>query len=183
MGFLSDVGNALFGGSQKEAGRIQSEGFEKGIAEQRRQFDLSRTDLAPFLQGGLQGQSMLLNLLQQPGSFTQDPGAQFALQQGVKARDRSAAARGGLGAGAHLKDLERFGQGLASQQFNNRIQQLLQLAGGGRQVAQSQAQLGQQSSSNIANLMGQAAGAQAAGVVGQGNALRGLIGAGIGAFL
>lgn len=49
--------------------------------------------------------------------FQQDPGFQFRLQQGEQAINRAAAARGGRVSGRTLKELQQFGQGLASQEF------------------------------------------------------------------
>ena len=46
-----------------------------------------------------------------------DPGFQFRFDQGLQAIERSASARGTLGTGRTLKELTRFGQGLASQEF------------------------------------------------------------------
>lgn len=78
------------------------------------------------------GTGLRLNSLlnQQPGlspyepqslseGFDVDPGYQFRLQQGEEGIERSQAARGGRFGGAALKELERFRQGLASQEFNN----------------------------------------------------------------
>ena len=44
----------------------------------------------------------LLQLFQDPGSFSLTPGSQFAFDQGISALDRSAAARGQLGSGNQL---------------------------------------------------------------------------------
>ena len=58
------------------------------------------------------------------------PGYQFQLQQGLQALERSAAARGGLLSGGTGKALERYGQGLASsnyqQTYNNMLGQYQQ---------------------------------------------------------
>ena len=54
------------------------------------------------------GQSMLL-----------DPSYQFRLEQGQKALDASAANRGTLRTGSHLKDTVGYGQNFASQEYGN----------------------------------------------------------------
>jgi hypothetical protein len=51
--------------------------------------------------------------------FETDPGYAFRLSEGMKALDRTAAARGGLLSGATLKGAQRFNQGLASQEYEN----------------------------------------------------------------
>lgn len=49
----------------------------------------------------------------------EDPGYQFRLEEGAKALERSAAARGVLRTGGTLKDLLSYGQDLASQEYEN----------------------------------------------------------------
>lgn len=51
--------------------------------------------------------------------FQQDPGYAFRMQEGLKALDRQAAARGGLISGAALKAAQREGQNMASQEYTN----------------------------------------------------------------
>jgi hypothetical protein len=51
--------------------------------------------------------------------FKTSPGYGFRLKQGVDAIDRSAAARGNLLSGATLKGVQRYGQDLASNEFQN----------------------------------------------------------------
>ena len=69
----------------------------------------------------------LNTLLQNPGSVTSTPGYQFAYNQGLEAVNRTAAAKGQLGSGNRLYDLTKFGQGLASQTYNNTVSQLTNL--------------------------------------------------------
>jgi hypothetical protein len=51
--------------------------------------------------------------------FRKDPGYDFRLSEGIKALDRSAAARGGLLSGAQLKGLNRYNQDYASNEYQN----------------------------------------------------------------
>lgn len=51
--------------------------------------------------------------------FQADPGYQFQLAEGEKARNRFLSSRGLYNSGRAGKELERFGQGLASQEFGN----------------------------------------------------------------
>lgn len=51
--------------------------------------------------------------------FEKDPGYQFRLDEGNKAINSSMSARGGLLSGAALKALQKYGQGFASNEFNN----------------------------------------------------------------
>jgi hypothetical protein len=51
--------------------------------------------------------------------FQEDPGYNFRLQEGAKALDRSAAAKGGLFSGGTLKALTQYNQDFSSNEFNN----------------------------------------------------------------
>ena len=102
---------------------------DASIAEQRRQYDLSRADYAPYLTAGTGAVNQLAAGIAPGGQFASttpfdfqysaDPGAAFRMSEGVKALDRSAAARGGLLSGATLKGVQRYGQDLASQEYQN----------------------------------------------------------------
>jgi hypothetical protein len=132
----------------------------------------------------------------QPGDLTQiaakaletSPGFQFRLGEGMKALERSAAAKGTLLTGGTLKGLTRYAQDYASNEYGNqyarlfgeqgqRYNQLFGLSNLGLQAAGQQANTG----SSYANLYGdltrsqatggqdlitQGANAQAAGTVG-----------------
>ena len=51
--------------------------------------------------------------------FNADPGYAFRLSEGMKALERSAAARGGLLSGSTLKGISRYGQDMGSQEYQN----------------------------------------------------------------
>jgi len=122
--------------------------------------------------------------------FTADPGYAFRMSEGMKGLERSAAARGGLLSGSTLKGVQRYGQDLASQEYQNAFNRyqtartntlnpFASLAG----VAQSSANtltgaagtLGGQIGSNIIG----AGNAMAAGQVGSANAIAQGVGQGI----
>lgn len=124
-----------------------------------------------------------------PAMFAQgkDPGYQFRLSEGMKALDRSAAARGGLLSGGTLKGIQRYGQDMASQEFTNAFNRYQAermgtlnpyqaMAGQGQSTATTIGNMGM----NYANQAGEAyqgaANARASGYVGQANALTGAIG-------
>jgi hypothetical protein len=114
--------------------------------------------------------------------FEEDPGYQFRKEEGMRGVEGSAAARGGLLSGAALKAIQKYGQGLASQEYGNAYQrytgdqtnQYNRLAGmvntgqgATNQVQNAAAQYGANTASNNAAL----GNAQAAGSIGQANAL------------
>jgi hypothetical protein len=96
----------------------------------------------PYTGLGSTGVSQLQALLADPSSIRSTPGYDFTMGEGVKALDRSAAARGRLNSGAQEKDLIRFGQGTADQTYGNTFNRLLQLVQGGQ--AATGAQVGTQ---------------------------------------
>lgn len=57
--------------------------------------------------------------------FEADPGYQFRMSEGVKALERSAAARGLLSSGATLKGITQFGQNAASAEYENAFSRYL----------------------------------------------------------
>jgi hypothetical protein len=114
--------------------------------------------------------------------FQQDPGYAFRQAEGMKALERSAAARGNLLSGSTLKGVQRFGQDLASQEYQNafnryqveraaRLNPLQSLMGSGQSAANvmtgAAGQMGQNEASNLYN----AGQARASGYVGSANAL------------
>ena len=125
-----------------------------------------------------------------PEMFKTDPGYAFRMSEGMKALERSAAARGGLLSGATLKGAQRYGQDLASQEFQNAFnryqiartntlnpyQALAGTAQTSANVLGGQAgQLGQYLGSNIIG----GGNAAAAGQIGSANAIVGGVGQGI----
>lgn len=114
--------------------------------------------------------------------FMTTPGYEFRVEEGIRALDRSAAARGGLGSGGYGRDLERFGQGIATEEFRHYADRLGDLAQRGQAAAGQTASAGMQSSGNIVNALtsgaraqgdylSQAGTARASGYVGAANAL------------
>jgi hypothetical protein len=82
--------------------------------------------------------------------FETSPGYQFRMDEGSKALDRSAASRGLLRSGAHQKAITAFGQGIASEEYGNYMDNLLAVSGLGGQAASS-------GNNTAANLTGNAA--------------------------
>jgi hypothetical protein len=117
----------------------------------------------------------LNNLIQNPDSVRALPSYQFDQQEGQRAIDRSAAARGMDASGRTLKDLTRFGTGLADQTYGNQLTRLLGIDQQG--FSQGMQALGAQNGAYGAGLQGQY-GARAtayngdmasAGTIGQGD--------------
>jgi hypothetical protein len=116
--------------------------------------------------------------------FQADPGYGFRLKEGMKALERSAAARGGLLSGATLRGVQEYGQDLASQEFTNafnryqaeraaRLNPLQSLAGMGQTTAANVATQAGQLGQNIGSNLIQGGAARASGYMGMANAASG----------
>ncbi len=82
-------------------------------------------------------------------AFFQSPGYQFRQDEGIRAIDRSASARGQLMSGGTLRELQRYGQGLASSEFGNYANRLSAIAGIGQTAAFGGGQLGAQAAGQV----------------------------------
>lgn len=191
------LGAAIIGGTQllsgllgakasEDAARIQADASLAGVDEQRRQFDIGRSDMAPYRTAGAGALIKLQDLINSyrpydGAELESDPGYQFGLREGRAAIEQSAAARGGLFSTNTLRDLARFGTDYASTMFDRRMQsrlgeraqrhnEIAGLSGTGQTVAMGGAQLGEQNASTIADLIGSGAAASAAGRIGSANA-------------
>lgn len=176
FGLVKDVTGSKAAGKAAEAAASAQEGAAlAGIAEERRQFDVSQEQAAPFREAGvgaLGQQEALLGLSGQEAQqqafagLTESPGQQFLRQRQEKALLRNAAATGGLGGGNVLTALQQQATGFAQQDIQNQFGRLGQLAGQGQVATTNIAQLGGQTASNISNLTGQAGAARASGILG-----------------
>lgn len=188
MDLLSSLGlvGSLFGGRQqsKSAGKAanaQLQAAREALALQEKMYNQSRTDQMPWLnvgRGGLTELAALFGLdangnpTNKPidySKFMNLPDYQFALQEGTKNLDRSAAARGALYSGGYGQDLTKYSQGLASQNFNNYRNGLAGLAGVGQTASQSLSSLWQNYANQGGNYLMAAGDARANGYANQGN--------------
>jgi len=169
------VGGALISSSASRSAASQSADAATRASElQAEQAAQARADLAPWRATGEKANnrlSQMLGLDGQASNFaSEDPGYAFRLAEGQKQVDNSAAARGSTLSGGALKALQKYGQGMASQEFQNSYNRLSGLSTQGQNSAAGQAsqsmQFGAQQGANT-----RAAGdAMAAGTIGQGNA-------------
>jgi len=133
MGASDAADTAAQASGQASAASIEEQRrqYDLNRAEQRRQYDINRADQAPYLTAGTGAVNRLAAGVGYGGEFgattpfnfqydpNADPGTAFRMSEGIKALDRSAAARGGLLSGATLKGVQRYGQDLGSQEYNN----------------------------------------------------------------
>ena len=261
------IASGLLGSSaSKSAANAQAGATQAGIDEQRRQFDITREDMMPWLDTGRSSLSTLADYLgltvpgnngpaptraqfttpgatqykyqsgympgmrsvstspstfdqagydsalskynapqQQSGNFGSllkpftgeslynEPGYQFGLAEGEKGIDRAMRARGSFDSGSALKALLRFNEDYAGTKYNdafNRNQaqnssiynMLSGVSGTGQTTAAQVGQIGSNSATNIASLLGEQGNARAAGIVGGANAWNNAIGQGLNAY-
>lgn len=103
--------------------------------------------------------------------FQKTPGYDFQLGQGLDAIDNSAASRGNVFSGATMKAAQTFGQGLANQEYGNYLNRLTGLAGSGQAAAGNAANAGANFAAGTGNALANLGNAQAAGYIGQANAI------------
>lgn len=107
-----------------KAANISAQGTREALALQQRMYEEGVARQQPWLQAGQGALNQLVPLAtnyQRFGmnQFQADPGYAFRLSEGMKALERSAAARGGLLGGATGKALQRYGQEMGAQEYMN----------------------------------------------------------------
>jgi hypothetical protein len=204
IGAAASVGGGLIAASgAKKAAKAQTKAAETAAAQQERMFQRQEELQRPFREGGLTAQAELMKLLGLGGDttapgygsmtkqfgmdqFQQDPGYAFRQSEGMKALERSAAARGNLLSGSTLKGVQRFGQDLASQEYQNafnryqveraaRLNPLQSLMGSGQSAANVMTGAAGNLGQGLAGSELAAGQARASGYVGQANALAGAL--------
>lgn len=159
----------------------------ENVALQRELALQQREDFAPWRDVGEQALNQLWEGVQS-GQFktgaidvTKDPGYQFRIDEGIKARDRSAAARGKLVSGAQDKALTRYAQNYASDEYarayardadekNRQFNILNTMSNQGQASAAGQASSSAQLATNTGNILSRSASVQNQALVNQGTA-------------
>lgn len=164
-------GASLIAGSK--AAKAQKNAANAQIAEQRRQYDQDRADWAPWRATGESALARLNNEMKAGATtaFSKTPGYDFRLSEGVKAAERSAAARGRLGSGATMKAVQRYGEGLASDEYGDWWNRNAGLAGVGQAATSATSAAGQNATNNITNAIGAAGNARASSYANTGSAI------------
>lgn len=204
------AGAGIYGSNR--AARSQERAANRAADTQTAMFERQVELQEPFRQAGLSAQNRLLTLLGLEGGeagapdfgrygrdfgmsdFTADPGYGFRLNEGMKALERSAAARGGLLSGATLRGTQRFGQDLASTEYQNAFNRFYAMRNAQLNPLQSITGAGQTSTNVLTGAAGDvgrgvagaqmgAGAARASGYVGGVNALTGALQSGLGNYL
>lgn len=172
--------------SANKAANAQKKAGDQQLALARETRDLTRADLAPYVQSGDLGQAAYLNTLglgaapmvdgKQWGGYEQSPGYQMQLRQGTDSAMSAAMATGQGASGRTLQDLNAFGQGLAAQDFGNFQNRLAALGQGGAAAASLQANNNTNYAELGTNALAGIGNARSAGAIGVGNAFSNMMG-------
>src|SRR5690349_4486046 len=100
----SVLGGVLGGKNANKATHAQVDAANKALDLQKQMFEEGRADLAPWRDAGGQAITGGLAMLQPGYDYTASPGYQFRLDEGNRAIQNSAAAKGMLMSGGTLKD-------------------------------------------------------------------------------
>ena len=177
------VTSAVVGKSAADkAARSQEQAAQLSADAQERMFNKQVELQEPWRQAGMNALAQIGGGFTGKVDLTQDPGYAFRLAEGQKALERTAAARGGLLSGGAMREAQRYGQGMASQEYQNAYNRALtqyntlaSLANIGQTSAGQMSSEAGQYGANIGNLMyGAGTGAaqtRASGYLGAANTL------------
>ncbi len=191
------IGGAVNSDAARRGADAQRDAANNANAVSERQYDQTRADQKVWREagekaiGGMQDAGFQKDFSM--ADYQADPGFQFRMQEGAKALEGSAAARGSLHSGATLKALTRYGQDQASNEYQNaynrfnsnadrRFNRLASLAGIGQTANNQVGQAGQNMANQVGSNMMGAGNAQAANYMAQGNAINQGIGGATNAF-
>jgi hypothetical protein len=162
------VGSALLSSNAaSKAAKTSAAASDRAGDVQREMFERNVELNAPFREAGVNALNKLVPLTEYQNfgmdQFQQDPGYAFRMSEGMKGLERSAAARGGLLSGGTLKGIQRFGQDMASQEYQNafnrygiererRLNPLQSLAGVGQTTSQQLGAAGTQFANTMGNI-------------------------------
>jgi len=137
----------------------QAAATQRGIDAQERMFERQNELQEPFRQAGIGALNKLIPMSDYTkfgmDQFQADPGYGFRLSEGMKALDRTAAARGGLLSGSTLKGAQRYGQEMGSQEYMNAFNRYQTERNAQLNPLQSLAGLGQTSTNALSGMAGQ----------------------------
>ena len=122
------------------------QGQDEATVEQRRQYDQTRADFAPWREAGVNA----LNQLEDPlENFYASPDYEFRRSEGLRDVGNIFAARGG--GGNAMKALTEYSSNLASGEFGNWFNRLFGMSEAGRGAQGTVAHAGANAANNIGN--------------------------------
>jgi len=173
------IGSSMQASAASSAAGIQSGAAEKGIEEQRRQFDALQTLLKPYTEAGvpaLEQQQALLGLkgpeAERAAIERISGGERFQelSRQGEEALLQRASATGGLRGGNIQAALGQFRPQLLNQLIDEQYGRLGGMTTLGQRSAAGVGAAGMESGTNVSNLLSQEGAARAGGELGEARA-------------
>jgi len=174
--------------SANQASDAQQKAAANAARIDEKKFQQIRTDLAPYRDTGASALAKYADSLglngqaardQFQADFRTDPGYEFSFDEGTRAVQGSAAARGGLLSGGAMRALTRYGQGLADQQYGSYLDRYMNLAGLGQNAAAQTGNFGAMSAARQGQYALDAGAAKAGGYLGAAQGVNGAISNGL----
>lgn len=188
------AGGALLGGAMSSSAASKAAKAQRNAANQasqisKDQFAQTRADLAPYRDAGANALTRYADASGVNGAdkrmasfadFRADPGYEFQMSEGLRGVQGSAAAGSlGINGGGVLKALQRYGQGVADQGYNNYLTRFQNLASLGQNAAAQTGNFGAAAAQQQGQFAMDAGAAKAGGYLGQANAWNGAINSGL----
>jgi len=149
MGLFDFVGDILGAPGEGDINR----GTNEGLGLSKEQFNIARGELQPFIDfGKTQGMEGLKSLMASPSSITETPWYQFSMSEGLRGLQNKALAGGKFFSGQTTRDVLKFSQGLASQEYGNEFNRRFSLAQLGQSSAGALAGASVQTGNTLATL-------------------------------
>jgi hypothetical protein len=156
-------------GAARDAAQTANAAADRDLALRTRMYEEDVARQEPWRKAGVTALNKLTPLATEytpfgMQQFQQDPGYAFRMSEGMKGLERSAAARGGLLSGGMLKGIQRYGQDMASQEYQNafnrygvererRLNPLQSLAGVGQTATNQLGAAGREYGSSAGSIM------------------------------
>ena len=172
------VGSAVVqSGAASDAAASQVEAADKGVAEQRRQFDLVQKVLSPYVEAGDTALTSQLNLLGLGGADAEKAaidrisgGSNYLTQvaEGENAILQNASATGGIRGGNTQAALAQYRPALLNNLIQQQVGDFGNIATRGQNAAAQTGTAAQNTGNQVSNLYGQVGAAQAGNALAQG---------------
>lgn len=150
------VGGALINSNAAgKAADKQAQGTAASLEENRRQYDQTRADYAPYREAGAKALGTFASENDTPLDRSQvqlDPGYQFGMDQGQQAINRQTSAAGGRISGAALKAAAQYGTDYATSGYSTAYNRANQARSDRLNRLAALAQIGQTSTNSVSAL-------------------------------
>jgi hypothetical protein len=127
IGAAGSAAAGIFGGNK--AADAQKKAAKKAAQAQKEALAAQTKLVAPYVEAGKNALAEYQKMAPYKdfgmAEFQADPGYNFRMAEGMKALERSAAARGLLQSGGTLKGIQQYGQNLASSEYENAFSRYL----------------------------------------------------------